>query len=205
MSKKLPLFLVFAIFVSSLLASCGQGGNTNPDSSGLPSITPSPVVTPESEVTLEEIGKSVIRVVELCSAKVSFRSKTYDIVAGSLGSGFFVDSRGYIVTAAHTALITNNAKKTSVEEACGSILFENLLYQIAADLGKDPAQFTNEDKQIISDRSQLVSRIDNQSLVFMPNGDKLSFDIKEFGEPLDTERLRGKDVSVIKVNLDNAP
>ncbi len=141
---------------------------------------------------------SVVRIADGCQGKVYWQGnhKTYEVDNIALGSGYFVNANGYIVTNAH---VTENSRD---EDNCKSELWKSFIYQLAKDYDKDPAAILRdaEAMQKIAQNAQ-TSDYETIRLVFLPTGDKLPFETKIAGKPVG----EGKDVAVIKVEVKNAP
>jgi S1-C subfamily serine protease len=142
----------------------------------------------------------VVRDIDGCRANIRFEGngKTYPVVNAGLGSAFFVNSDGYLVTNAHMAM------NTKTPDDCKTALIANYLQLLARDYGEDP-------HAIVSDRSLLSRVLDRSDIenfqviseAVLPNGTMLPFEIKAFGAP--TGQDEGKDVAVLKVEVKNAP
>ncbi len=139
-----------------------------------------------SQVNLvaEDVKPSVVRVVVGCKAKVYSPNtgKIYDLeqITGH-GSGFFVNPNGYAATNAH---VTNPAD-------CQQILQEDLAAKLEAD-GQTLENLKAELKWI---------EVKPIQLVYLPNQEQLPFEIINSGAIAG----EGKDVSIIKINVVNAP
>lgn len=140
---------------------------------------------------------AVVEIKSGCKAKISFnysgRSKIYDVSAVSRGSGFFVNSSGYIVTSNHIIERGKNLDK------CKEALLKNYINQFATDLKRNSSELFNNRKikQEIYNNSKFVEEIQLINTVRLPNGDRLPFEVKVAGQE--------KDVAVIKVETKNAP
>jgi serine protease Do len=138
----------------------------------------------QANLVAEDVKPSVVRVVVGCKAKVYSPNtgKIYDLeqITG-YGSGFFVNPNGYIVTNAHVT-------KT---EDCQQIFQEDL----AAKLEADEQTLENVEAELKWIESKPIQ------LVYLPNQDQLPFELINSG----AVASEGKDVSIIKVNVINAP
>jgi serine protease Do len=138
----------------------------------------------QANLVAEDVKPSVVRVVVGCKAKVYSPNtgKIYDLeqITGH-GSGFFVNPNGYAATNAH---VTN-------PEDCQQILRADLAAKLEAD-GETLENVEAELKWIETKPIQLV---------YLPNQEQLPFEIINSGAVAG----EGKDISIIKVNLTNAP
>jgi S1-C subfamily serine protease len=124
-------------------------------------------------------------------------SKTYRCIAVGSGSGAFINPNGYIATNAHVTDATHQGDDKGKESVLTSFIS-----QLARDYNKDPREiFANREllQGILSEaRLQSLTHIHH---VILPNGDNFPFEIKAFGAPVG----EGKDVSIIKIEVKNAP
>ena len=144
---------------------------------------------------------AVVRIVDGAAGQILFQppgyqGQTYNVSAISLGSGFFISSNGYIATNAHVVSMTHDG-----EDKAKQTLFYQLVAQIAKQYGKDPRSLNT---QFIEQYSQLQS-FQLFHHVIIPDGSAFPFEIKQYGAPTGEGNDQGKDVSVIKIEVKNAP
>ena len=142
---------------------------------------------------------SVVRILDGYVGKVFWpkNGKTYSVQYVGSGSGSFISSNGYIATNAHVTDLTHQGEEKGKE-----YLFREFVKQLAKDYGENPnAIFNNASLlQAIGQQSSLQS-FDHIHHVILPNGKAYMFEIKSFGAPTG----EGKDVSIIKIEVKNAP
>jgi S1-C subfamily serine protease len=147
---------------------------------------------------------SVVRIIDGIAGTYTFYSPekqtlNFNVSYITLGSGFFINSTGYIATNAHVVSTTHDG-----EENAKKVLFGQLVSQIARHYNKDPRAFNQETLNYIYSRSSLTSsRLYHH--VIIPDGSVLPFEIKQYGAPTGESNDQGKDVSIIKIEVKNAP
>lgn len=143
---------------------------------------------------------SVVRIIDGVAGQYVYQppdtqGRVYDVSSISLGSGFFIESNGYIATNAHVVSTFHDGEDKAREQ-----LFVRLVQSIARDLGRDPRSFSRENIQFIAQNSSLRA-IRMFHHVMIPDGTPYEFEIKQYGAPVG----EGKDVAVIKIEVKNAP
>lgn len=147
---------------------------------------------------------SVVRIIDGIAGQYTFYSPekqtlTFNVSYITLGSGFFISSSGYIATNAHVVSTTHDG-----EENAKKVLFGQLINQIAQHYNKDPRAFNQETLNYIYQRSSLTS-FKLYHHVIIPDGSFFPFEIKQYGAPTGASNDQGKDVSIIKIEVKNAP
>ncbi|MCM3869843.1 MAG: trypsin-like peptidase domain-containing protein [Pyrinomonadaceae bacterium] len=147
---------------------------------------------------------SVVRIIDGVAGTFLFappkqQPKNYTVSYIGLGSGFFINAAGYIVTNAHVVNTSHDIKQKG-EEAGHELLFYQLLQQIARDYNVSPNALTRENVVFIRNYSRLTE-MKQYHHVIIPDGSVYEFEEKQFGAPVG----QGKDVAVIKIEVKNAP
>ena len=147
---------------------------------------------------------SVVRIIDGVAGTFYFappngQPKNYTVSYVGLGSGFFINSDGYIVTNAHVVNTSHDIKQKG-DEAGYELLFYQLVQQVARDYNANPNALTREQINAI----RRLSRLTDMKVfhhVIIPDGSFYEFEEKEYGAPTG----QGKDVAVIKIEVKNAP
>lgn len=147
---------------------------------------------------------SVVRIIDGVAGTFYFappnrQPKNYDVSYIGLGSGFFINSSGYIVTNAHV-VTTSHDIKTKGDEAGHELLFYQLLQQVARDYNVNPNALTRDNIIFVRNYSRLTGmKVFHH--VIIPDGSVYEFEEKQYGAPTG----QGKDVAVVKIEVKNAP
>jgi serine protease Do len=126
-------------------------------------------------------------------------NRLYSVSTVGKGSGFFIHPNGYIVTNAHVTEDTREGVAQGKRK-----LFLRFVAALARDYGADPRKVLNNPQLLDSIARQAGTEPrDFQHIhhVVIPDGSVYPFEIKSYGAPTG----EGKDVSVIKIEVKNAP
>src|SRR6185295_9058 len=126
------------------------------------------------------------------------QGKTYQVSYIGSGSGFFINSNGYIATNAHVTQIFHDGDDKAKEA-----LFGAYIQQVAKDYETDPRKLTRENINFIAQHTQMTGYQMIHHVV-IPDGSPYPFEIKNYGAPAG-EGENWKDVSIVKIEVKNAP
>lgn len=92
----------------------------------------------------ELVRPAVVRVDSGCSGKAYWfkTKKTYDLSVLGSGSGYFINSDGYIMTNAHVVELSQKP------DQCKGLLLQEFAKQIAQEIGADPKTILNSPKAL---------------------------------------------------------
>ena len=125
-------------------------------------------------------------------------SKNYQVSYIGTGSGFFINSNGYIATNAHVVQEYHDGDEKAKED-----LFGAYVQQVAKDYNRDPRSLTRENVTYIAQHTRMTGYQMIHHVV-IPDGSPYPFEIKQYGAPAG-EGENWKDVSIIKIEVKNAP
>lgn len=137
---------------------------------------------------------SVVRVVAGYQVTIAFGGRSEEKFVGGHGSGFFVDPSGYIATNAHVVELVHGDEAQAQNKVVSNLVAE--VARGANVSGMDIARFEQAVRGAIT-------KIQRVTVVVLPNGDKLSYDVKAYGTPVSVGGT--KDVAILKVQTKNAP
>ncbi|MBD2450705.1 trypsin-like peptidase domain-containing protein [Nostoc sp. FACHB-152] len=123
-------------------------------------------------------------------------SKYYTSLNGNVGSGFFVNSNGYIATNANVVEIVDKVKNTP--DGCKDLVADDIAKQIKEDFKKVDEKIVQKIKNSLNEESD---NFQFYNYVLLPNTqDSFPFKVKEIGIPTGSQ-----DVAIIKIETKNAP
>ncbi|HEY1546239.1 MAG TPA: trypsin-like peptidase domain-containing protein [Kofleriaceae bacterium] len=114
---------------------------------------------------------------------------------GGTGTGWFMTADGYIATNAHVV-----ADIQAGDAVAKDALKNKLLKDLDAKYHAQLAKMSDSALHQLADSIHLVGQVKALHFVVLPNGDKLDYDVKQFGAP-----GTGNDCAIIKVKIENAP
>jgi pSer/pThr/pTyr-binding forkhead associated (FHA) protein len=161
----------------------------------------------DNERLAAQAEPAVVRIIDGCVGTYVFNGREYAQNAGGFGSGFFINSDGYIATNAH---VVEFARKG--ENVCKETLFVRFLREAArqdsrlSQLLNSPDPFTRQNTITLMRQQSQLKDFEFVHQVQLPNANQepLPFEIKSYGEPTG-ESISAKDVAIIKVEIGNAP
>lgn len=144
---------------------------------------------------------AVVRIVDGAAGQIYFQppgyqGQTYNVSLIALGSGFFINSNGYIATNAHVVSTTHDG-----EEKAKQALFIQMVQQIAKQLNRDPRTLNTS----FIDQYSTLQSFKLFHHVIIPDGSAFPFEIKQYGAPTGESNDQGKDVAIVKIEVKNAP
>ena len=170
----------------------------------------SPQQSPNNKQRLERFTRpAVVTVVDGCQGSYIYSEGSNIFAPGILyelgvGSGYFVNSNGYIATNAH---VTNYANLGSQGEGkCKDELFKQFIGKLANATNKKPESILSNKPQLDQIKKKIELEKESFAMIrwiIMPNKSKqdpLTFQVTKAGDP------KTRDVSILKVEgIENAP
>lgn len=141
-----------------------------------------------------EAKPSVVRVWGAYIATYSIAGEQVQQAIGGTGTGFFITPDGYIATNAHVVSDIHEGDKVAEDQ-----LYKLLLRDIEKTYAKQIEAMSEDQIKSLLRQIKLVN-LEKRAYVVLPNGDKLDYEIKQFGKP-----GSGRDAAIIKVKTENAP
>jgi S1-C subfamily serine protease len=149
--------------------------------------------TPQQKVAMTA-KPSVVRVWGAYIATYDIGGEKVQQAIGGTGTGWFMTPDGYIATNAHVV-----SDIQAGDEAAKKSLYDALLKELDQAYGKELARMSQSQIRAVLDAIKLVD-FEKRAYVVLPNGDKLDYEIKQYGKP-----GSGRDAAIIKVKTENAP
>jgi serine protease Do len=137
---------------------------------------------------------SVVRVWGAYVAKYDLEGNIFQEAIGGSGTGFFITPDGYIATNAHVVADVQGGDEVA-KKKLADMLFRDLERRFGAQLSKMSA----EELRKLAGEIRLVEQR-KLAYVVLPNGDKLDYEVKQYGAP-----GTGRDCAIIKVQTSHAP
>jgi S1-C subfamily serine protease len=158
---------------------------------------------------------AVVRIIDVCFAEYKYTpgnsSYSYEVGYGGLGTGFFINSEGYIATNAH--VVQSSHENREGLKKCEERLFKEFVEKLERDFGKDLGTGLSGNALIAHIKAEITTpKPERISKVLLPNGGSFTFEVKSYGTPIDnssddtsSSNTIGKDAAVIKISLTDTP
>jgi S1-C subfamily serine protease len=149
--------------------------------------------SPAQQIALTD-KPAVVRVWGAYRGTFTIGSKRLEEWTGGTGSGFFITPDGYIATNAHVVADIHDG-----DDAAKATLQGKLFKDLEKYAGDELRRLNAAQLQALRESIHLVG-LERHAYVVLPNGDKLNYEVKEYGKP-----GTGRDCAIIKVKIENAP
>jgi hypothetical protein len=158
--------------------------------------TPPPSTATAQAELVQQIGMrarpAIVRVVVGCSGTYSYKGFEYTLIAGEVGSGYFVDADGYIATSDHVLT-------TLGETGCRQALFRQLAERVT---GEESFNNIPESARVAIRSGSQLKDVEYIGQVVLPTGDSFPFEIAASGTAIAGD---ADDIAIVKIETANAP